>query len=303
MSVSPLDRLAALAKSDPTVAPLVALQLSAFHAAVAPFWADSIPFLQRDRLDAGAPLLHHARLQVDAERLLSLLRELAAVAEQQQVPHVAALRDALGGGVRRAPSRLDPLALLQASLVGDEPTLEALAGGAGVEMPLLVTIAAVASLPLLQTIGREAAPLVRETQWDAGFCPICAAWPLLAELRGLERRRWLRCGRCGSGWAFPHSGCSFCDNRDHRTLGYLAAEGQHESQQAATCERCHNYLKSFATISPLGPEEVVTRDLSTVELDVAALEQGYGRPAALGFPLEVAVVALERRFGWLPWGR
>ena len=36
--------------------------------------------------------------------------------------------------------------------------------------------------------------------WVEPFCPICGAWPALAEVRGIERSRYFRCLRCGAGW-------------------------------------------------------------------------------------------------------
>ncbi|MDQ4077597.1 MAG: formate dehydrogenase accessory protein FdhE [Chloroflexota bacterium] len=303
MTAPTVERLDALMESDPTVAPLAALYATAFRAASAPFWSDSVPFLQRDKVDAGKPLLHKSRVNIDAQRVLSLMRELAAVAIQAGVAEAEPLREALGGGTFRRPTDVDAVVLLEASITGDSERLEVIAGEAGVDMSLLATIAHIATLPLLLAIGREAAPVLKGVKWDRGYCPLCAAWPTLAEVRGLEQRRWLRCGRCAIAWSFPHHGCTFCGNRDHRTLGYLAPEGEHESRQAITCGRCHSYLKSFAVISPLTPEAIALKDLTTLELDMAALDRGYARPTAPGFPLKVRLEPVERRFGWLPWGR
>lgn len=288
-------RLDQLAREDATLAPLAMLQATTFRIAAAPFWAEMVPFMQRDRLDGGEPLLHDSKLTVDGERLTSLLRELVAVAGRAGVPGA----EALG----RAVARLDPLALFEASVTADEERIETIAAEAGVESPLLGTVAHLATLPLLHAIGREAAPIVKAVQWREGFCPVCAAWPTLAEVRGLERARWLRCGRCASAWNFPNQQCAFCDNRDHHSLGYLAPENERESQQAATCDQCQGYLKGFATLSALAPEEIAWRDLTSVALDMAALEAEYARPGALGFPLSLQLEAAPRRFGWLPWGR
>ena len=35
---------------------------------------------------------------------------------------------------------------------------------------------------------------------SGGYCPICGAWPLLGELRGVELSRFSRCAGCGAGW-------------------------------------------------------------------------------------------------------
>ena len=38
----------------------------------------------------------------------------------------------------------------------------------------------------------------------------------------------------------------------------------------------------------------------SLELDLAALEQGYSRPDRPGFPLEVTVEPARRRMLWIP---
>jgi len=58
-------------------------------------------------------------------------------------------------------------------------------------------IAQLAAMPLLHSLRREHPT---SSSWEHGHCPLCGDWPTLAELRGLERERHLRCGRCGSDW-------------------------------------------------------------------------------------------------------
>ena len=51
-----------------------------------------------------------------------------------------------------------------------------------------------------------------------GYCPVCGAWPAFAEMRGIERSRYLRCGRCGGGWQAQCLSCSYCGMTDHEEL-------------------------------------------------------------------------------------
>jgi len=78
--------------------------------------------------------------------------------------------------------------------------------------------------------------------------------------------------------------------RRHRTLGYLAADKTREAMQATTCDRCHGYLKGVSSLIAMDAGELLLKDLSTLELDAAAAERGYGRPEAPGFRLDVRVV-------------
>lgn len=266
-----------LARKDPVVAPLALLQAEALRAAAEPIWQQAAPTLAPQLLREGVPLLHGRTLRPDRWAVRALLLRLAEMA--------AASGAAGAGDVHRAlaADELDALAVLEASIALDAARLERIATAAGVAAGLLSTLAQVAAIPLLHPCGEKAADILAQATWEAGCCPVCAAWPLLAEVRGIERRLFLRCGRCGSGWSCRHQRCVYCGNGDHRSLGYLAPEADRESRRVATCAQCHGYIKTLATIRALGFAEVLMQDMLTVELDLAAVEQGYTRtptPAA-----------------------
>jgi FdhE protein len=122
--------------------------------------------------------------------------------------------------------------------------------------------------------------------WPAGYCPVCAAWAILAERRGLDRTRQLRCGRCAVEWQIQWLCCVYCGERDHRRLGSLVPEDGGEVLKVEICHTCGGYLKSVATLQRIPAIELLLRDLDTVELDLVAVDRGYGRPPGSGFPLE-----------------
>ncbi len=140
--------------------------------------------------------------------------------------------------------------------------------------------------PLLEAAGRRSGP--HPKPWGSGSCPLCGAWPILAERRGLEQHRILRCGRCAAEWEYDGLRCSFCGERNHERLGSLLPESQ-ARVSVETCASCGSYLKSVTTLGPLPPAELLLLDLETVELDLAAAESGFRRPGGLGSPLEVRV--------------
>jgi len=289
---SAVQQLEALARSDGVVAPLALLQAEALRATADLSWEEGVPALSRQRVLDGLVLLHGQTLRVSVERAERLLARLAGVAEETGHPEAGALRKAVDRHAVDVPS------LLVAGIVQDGAALHAMAEGLGIGPGPFASLAQQLVLPILQACGRKAAPLLADTPWEAGYCPVCAAWPTLAEVRGLERKRWLRCGRCGASWPFPHQRCAFCGNADHRTLGYLAPEADRESRRVETCDRCLGYLKSVSSVGPLTPGEVLLRDLATLELDMAALEREYAPPSAPGFPLEVRVEARRRGLLW-----
>jgi FdhE protein len=110
-------------------------------------------------------------------------------------------------------------------------------------------------------------------------------------MRSLDQTRRLRCGRCGSEWGGRADwlSCAFCGEKNHDKLARLVLEGEPETLTVETCLECHGYLKSVTTLQPIPPFELLLQDLETVELDVAALERGFARPAGDGFPLDLRV--------------
>jgi FdhE protein len=289
-----LERLAA---TDPAVAPLARLQAVALRAAEDPAWDAGIPDLPGPGPEAAAPRLHGARLVVDGDRLRTLFRQLAATLDSGGHPEAARL------GRLLASPELDPTAVLRASLVGDDTALEAVASPADADPAVLAVVAQAAALPLLAACGRRAAGPLAVEPWPHGYCPTCAAWPTLAELRGLARELVLRCGRCGSGWPGAHRRCPFCGHREQHTQRYFAPEQEREARRAVTCNGCQGYVKVLATLGPLGHPEILVRDLESLELDVTALEHGYRRPDGLGWDLTLAIEPAPRRGGWHKWRR
>jgi FdhE protein len=216
-----------------------------------------------------APLLSHTRITLDKS---SSWRWVKSVLER------------VGGVNARA---IDGLALLQAAVQQDDARVDALAREAGADVHVVRVAAQMAALPLLQACGRRLAGHVPPSWWE-GYCPVCGAWPVLAEYTGLERKRQLRCGRCGTGWAIPLLRCVFCDETDHEHLGYLTPETE-ATRRVEVCNSCHGYLKGLTTVRGLPPWAILLEDLATVPLDIAAIERGYHRPDRPGYALEAQV--------------
>jgi FdhE protein len=232
---------------------------------------------------SNAPLLHGRTLEVDAGRVRRLVHNLASLAGGGDLAGSATLR-----GYR--PSKGDAVGLLLAAVRQDKDELAALADNAGVDRGALASIAHLAALPLLQSWGallQEQVP----SYWPQGYCPICAAWPILAERRGLDRTRRMRCGRCGGEWEMQWLCCAYCGERDHNKLGSLVPEESGEVLKVETCATCRGYVKSVATLQSIPPFELLLRDLETVELDLVAIDHGYARPEECGFALDVQLGA------------
>jgi FdhE protein len=223
-------------------------------------------------------------LRLDLDLAARLLARLAAAAARN-APARAPAR-----GLRRfRPAGQEAGRLIEAEIASDRSSIAAAAEFWGVDQAALATVVRLAVLPPLGACAVRLAGRIPQ-QWGCGYCPVCGAWPLLAELRGVERERVLRCGRCTAEWRAPWLRCAFCGESDHHRLGALAAAEQLESRKADTCSACGQYLKSVAVLAPLDPLDLLIADLETVELDLVAAERGYARPVEPGRRIACRVV-------------
>jgi FdhE protein len=272
------------AQLDQAWRPWVKLLDLALTAAEGGAWASAVPPLPR-RSDGGlppnAPLLHGATAQVDGRLARRLVREL-----------IRGVGDLEGDGqlslARLRGRRIDAIALIQAAIVRDHQTIESLAASAGVDSHAFEVIGQLAAMPLLHACGQRYQEHV-PAEWMRGYCPVCAAWPTIVELRGLERNRRLRCGRCGSDWPLPVLQCAFCDELHHDQLGTLTPEGEPQTRRVDVCRSCKGYLKGFTTLRPMSLRMVAMTDLASVDLDLIAQEREYARPERSAFALGFSV--------------
>ncbi len=282
-----IEKLETLAEQDAVLAPLARLYAVALRTAAAPSGQGLVSVLDSTPGDAVTPRLHGRTLLVDSGLVARSLGEAALALSGSGITDAEVIWERLQHGA------LSALDLLRAGILASPDLAGELARRAGVSPGVVTTLGQIAALPVLSGAVRDLSSSGSSPGWRAGYCPFCAAWPALAEFRGLERDRWLRCGRCGAGWRYPHQQCPFCANSDHRSLRYLAEEGKQDAQRVEVCERCRGYVKTFATLGAWSHGEILLHDLTSVELDLVAADRDYHRPEGLGFPLEVRIVARE----------
>lgn len=236
-----------------------------------PLWDDvaSQTVLSGERASTS-PLLAGAALPLAQASAASWVSQLLFLASQAG-PHAGSLAQAA-----RSP-HLDARALLEAAANADDARLALQAETLGVEAEPLSAVADLAVMPLLQALRRRFAPAMTG-HWHEGYCPVCGDWPRLAELRGLERARRLRCARCGSDWEQPGVRCPFCDATGQGTRATLVSEQDGEARKVETCTRCRGYLKVISTLRAWPGDEVCLADLATIDLDLVALDRDYERP-------------------------
>jgi FdhE protein len=272
-----LEQLDKLAQSLPALRGAAALQSAILRAiyreSPSAGTLDIPPERAAEKLRNGTPLLRGEVIPLDLPATERLLLRLCQVArEYADAPEAAR---AIETALRRHD--LDASTLVGQVLQGQIGAVREQAAGRDLDGELLCTLLRFSMLPALEQLTLQLAPLRAATRWEQGYCPHCGNWPLLGEFRGLEQSRVLRCGLCAAEWAIDRMLCPFCGNRDHNDLGYLYAEGN-EQKRTATCERCGCYVKMLATLTAIPPAELAVEDLTTLHLDVIALDRGYAQP-------------------------
>ena len=252
----------------------------------------------RAKLEAGIPILRGESVCPDVAEFEKRWRAISAKlrletlsVQQTRMSEAPAEPEASAKATRREPRRttsdqpqLGRLlgregwsceALIRDVLSGDIDKILTQAEADGVAVELLKTVLRLTLFPVLSRLRIQQQAVLQQSRWQAGCCPVCGSAPLLAEFRGLEQIRFLRCGLCAADWEFPRLQCPHCGNRDHRQLGYFHVEHEQDKFRAATCDVCHGYVKTASTLAALDGPQLLVMDVATMHLDLAAIERGF----------------------------
>jgi len=233
------------------------------------------------RLASGVPLLRKVALPCAARhlrtRFLGLCKAATTVhAETEPGAPDHAVYTTLAEAVQQG--RLDLWTLGNTWLTGDVQALPVQLEAQGYAADLVLTLLRLTLLPCLEQVAMQLTPRRAARPWGRGYCPTCGAWPVLAEQRGLEQWRYLRCGLCASAWEVDRLLCPFCTTRDFHVLGYVQVEGEESRQRVATCDACQSYLKLRSTLTPLNTPQLLVEEIALVHLDLIAMDKGYSPP-------------------------
>jgi FdhE protein len=243
-------------------------------------------------LESKAPLLASTVIAIEMTWLRRWMEQLIRTASRSGTNKMATLKGAL-------QETADTLTLFKASLRLDESALKQIAVNGGADADAFKAVAALLPVPFLHACNRRWAHSLPQG-WVEGYCPVCGAWPAVAEVRGIERSRYFRCGRCGCEWQVNCLVCAYCGMTDHEQLLSLVPDQGGNTRVIEACKRCLGYVKTFTTLQGSPAARVMLDDLASVDLDIAALEHGYKRPQGPGYCFDVTVVdkAAEKFSFW-----
>jgi FdhE protein len=230
---------------------------------ISPPDAESLAMAGRDGVPAfraAPPLLDCAEIRARGLAICDALRG--------ENPRASALRDAIRRG------RADLLAWWGETLAARPDEVARQADALGVDPDLAASVLRLALLPALARWSGAIAPHSPESLWERGDCPHCGAAPVLAESRGLEQRRSLRCGLCAADWPGARLRCPFCGQTDHRAFRSRYVEGEQDRHRLVHCDGCGLALKVMSTLAPLTAPGLLVAELATVHLDLIGEQDG-----------------------------
>jgi FdhE protein len=283
-----------LRRERPEWEPWLAVVDEILREAGGPAWEAAVPSaaqaLSSQAQGTAVPLLAGTTLTLDAALVRRLFERLIRTASRAGTPKMSSLKAALHADLEWAP-------LFTASLCQDSDRdggqISEIAAVSGADAEALHAVIALLPVPFLHACNRRWASSI-SASWVEGYCPVCGSWPAFAEVRGIERNRYFRCGRCGGEWHARALYCPYCAMSDHDELVALVPE--HGGSNAVgsnavidACQRCLEYVKTFTRLQGCSPGAVMLEDLASVDLDVAAIEHGFARSAGPGFALGITV--------------
>jgi len=234
------------------------------------------------KLERGVPVLAGEPIPVPIPVLgPALSRFCDALAEGGAGDAATHIRDAIVSG------NIEVGSLLSASLTRQQAAIRTGASHRGLAPDLVWLVAELAVSPFahaLQSLicgGATDDTLTRALAgWDRGYCPACGSWPALAEVVGGHRT--LRCSFCSSAWELRTSACIYCADAGDQFVT-AAPDEQRMDRRIEACGACGNYLKTI-DVTALSPFPLLAiSDLETTDLDLAAMDHRYQRPAMKEF--------------------
>jgi FdhE protein len=212
-----------------------------------------------------------------APPLVQLCGALAAGGAGEAAEHI---RSAIADGA------IDAASLLTASLHRDQAALRTAAVHRGLSPDLLWLVAELAVSPFVHALqrllfGSATADLdAALDRWDHGYCPACGSWPAVAEV--VHGHRTLRCSFCAGAWELTRYACIYCGEAGEAFVT-AAPNEERKDRRVEVCSACGGYLKTIDLPELSAFPLLSISDIETTDLDVAAMEHGYARPALKAF--------------------
>ena len=229
-------------------------------------------------LRQGIPLLQPEAMEVDWGVFAQLCDEICHIASQHQpelsedlesvrafLGHHPDKRSLVVDYLRGRPLRSQASGLKSQAACDLRPVT--------CDLELLAFVLNNALHPFLRAYAEALAPLVDDSLWYHGYCPVCGGQPDFALLEAGSGARHLLCSRCDAQWLAHRLECPFCGNTEPNKLIYYPSED--EVYRLYVCQVCNRYLKTIDMRQVARKVIPPVERIITVAMDVAAREAGY----------------------------
>jgi FdhE protein len=234
------------------------------------------------KLARGVPVLSNEPIPLPVPLMRKTLVDLChALAEGGAGDSATHIRAAIDNG------SMEPGSLLSASLARNQAAIRTGAIHRGLAPDLVWLVAELAVSPFVHALqhalfdnASEATLQAALEEWSRGYCAACGSWPALAEV--VAGHRTLRCSFCSSAWELNQYACIYCGESGDKFVT-AAPDEERKDRRVEVCGACGGYLKTV-DLAELSPFPLLSiSDIETTDLDVAAMEHGYARPALQDF--------------------
>jgi FdhE protein len=231
----------------------------------------------------GFPLVNKGDLKLDIVSATTVFKGLCQVLKRNN--KVSSDIDKIERLIGSEELNLEEL--FKKTAAGDGKYIASESDRRGLEAGILSFLAENSLRPIFQAYARELERHVDQEHWRRAYCPVCGSEPVMAELVGRERKRFLICSCCGYEWRFKRIQCPFCENEERRKFKYFFGDQDRRAYRIETCQKCKKYIKTVDTEELDGAFFPAVEDLGTLYLDVLAKKEGYERQVhPLGLNLE-----------------
>src|ERR1700721_616336 len=202
---APDTALNALRRERPEWEPWLVVVDETLREAGNPAWETAVP-ADAPAQRTAIPLLAGTTLTLETDLVRRLFKRLIRTASRVGTPKLSSLKVALHADLKWAP-------LFTASLCQDSDRINEIAAVSGADAEALHAVIALLPIPFLHACNRRWASSI-PANWVEGYCPVCGSLPVFAEVRGIERNRYFRCGRCGGEWQTHALSWPYCARSD-----------------------------------------------------------------------------------------
>ncbi|HYM22011.1 MAG TPA: formate dehydrogenase accessory protein FdhE [Vicinamibacterales bacterium] len=234
------------------------------------------------KLARGVPLLAGEPIPIPLPLLKPAIGRLSDALSDGGAGEAAAhIRQAVDDGSIEAGS------FLGASLARNQTAIRTGATHRGLAPDLLWLVGELAVSPYVHLLQQRhlAQPTDADLRaaadaWSGGYCPACGSWPAVAEVVGGHRT--LRCSFCAAAWELNAYACIYC-GESGESFVTAAPDDERKDRRLELCHHCGGYLKTI-DVAELSPFPLLSiSDIETTDLDVAAMEHRFARPALKEF--------------------